>query len=191
MTSSFHAGYHKRVPNVGNVFERGASFSETAQASIIVNECSSTRWRRRSIFEATFDSHIGHVSDVSTTSPTSNPLWNQFIGRNEGVKKFVVVPYSLLCEDRDRETGFLLCISRTCRRQLFFVANCFEQTGQVDPITVTVSLQLDSNVSIDKPESGSVFTSGIISIGRSISINGDEFSLGNGFDWITGELFCH
>ena len=95
---------------------------------------------------------------------------------------FLMCTHSLFCEDRDRETGFLLCISRTCRRQLFFVANCFEQTGQVDPITVTVSLQLDSNVSIDKPESGSVFTSGIISIGRSISTNGEEFSLGNGFD---------
>ena len=60
-----------RVPNVGSVFDRGASFSETAQASIIVKECSSTRWRRRSIFESTFDSQRGQDSDVSRTSLTS------------------------------------------------------------------------------------------------------------------------
>ena len=148
---------HKHFPNVGSVFDRGASFSETAHASIIVKECSSTRWRRKSIFEATFDSHMGQVSDVSRISSLSN----QFIGRNGGDKTYSLL---LFCEDRDRETGFLLCISRTCRRQLFFVANCFEQTGHVEPLTKTGSFELTSDWSIDKSDPGSVFTSGMTSI---------------------------
>ena len=78
----------------------------------------------------------------------------------------------LFCDDRDRETGFLLCISRTCRRQLFLVANCFEHTGQVDPITTTDGLELISDRSNEGSKLGSVFTSGITSTGRSISITG-------------------
>ena len=175
---------HKHLPNVGSVFDRGASFSETAHASIIVKECSSTRWRRKSIFEATFDSHMGQVSDVSRISPS---LSYQFIGRYEGEETYSLL---LFCDDRDRETGFLLCISRTCRRQLFLVANCFEQTGHDDPLTITGSFELTSDWSIDKSDPGSAFTFGMTSIWWSSSTNG-AVSLGNGSGWITGELFCH
>ena len=185
LVSKYMTGDNKHIPNVGNVFDRGASFSETAQASIIVNECSSTRWRRRSIFESTFDSHRGQVSDVSITSLTS--LKNQCTGWIENIKTYSLL---LFCDERDRETGFLLCISRTCRRQLFFVANCFEQTGQVGPTTITDPLELISDWSIEGSKIGSVFTSGITSIGRSTSTNG-ELSLVNVSDWTAEELFCH
>ena len=52
------------------------------------------------------------------------------------------------------------------------MANCFKQTGQVDPITITDPLELISDWSIEWSKMGSVFTSGITSMGRSISIKG-------------------
>ena len=70
------------------------------------------------------------------------------------------------------------------------MANCFEQTGQVDPITTMDPLEMISDWSIEGSNMGSVFTSGISSFGRSISIKGG-FSFVKVSDWTTEEVFCH